>query len=139
MFLIEQQNTSYKRPCKSVKNSSVRDGKRCDAFPHERFEAEPGRGSSRAARWHRELCCPSTPPGGTSASRILRSGIAGTAISRTFLAEKVSSPRHPPSLPKRQSGILLFISPLFISLSVPFSRRCYKIIGFLIPNCCLAF
>ena len=56
-----------------------------------------------------------------------------------FLAEKSSSPKHPPRLPKRQSCILLFISPLFISPFVPSLRSYYKAVGFLTPNCFLAF
>lgn len=50
-----------------------------------------------------------------------------------------SPPRCSPSLPKRQSSVLLFISPLFISLFVPLTLRSYnKIAGFL-TYCLLAF
>lgn len=49
-------------------------------------------------------------------------------------------PRRSPSLPKRQPSMLLFISPLFISLFVPLSlRSCNKIAGFLTSYCLLAF
>lgn len=158
MFLIEERNLRYKRPCKSVKKSSMKDQKdACIFFPCEVLEAVLGRArTTKVAESRKMITRPGCQQGARRhhksllSERVLPRGDLQVAfqpwffsprtslqiyIGHIFLAEEFFSL---PSLPKRQSNVLLFISPLFISLFVPLSLRSYdNIAGFLTPNCLL--